>query len=254
MRALATSVSIETASPGARERLERLAEPVYRFDDAARRTADGTVWVWCHSGRPSAAVTLTKHRSPAGGFHWLTELTSLAPEPISATIEGIGTWQPSGAGVVMQKFPKAPLPALDATKRLRQMKELVRPIKAHENTKPRDHPSVERYELRVLPQPVHRYADAKSGLIDGGMFIIAYGLNPEIVLLLEARSEGSAEPAWHCGFAPIALAELHVELDDNEIWSHRGGRSKGPDDTYWLFTRPIEDEVTTAASRQPATQ
>ena len=154
----------------------------------------------------------------------------------------------------MQRFPSAPLPAEDATKRLRQMRELVRPIKAYEYFKPRNQPKPERYELRVLPQPVHRYADAKSGLIDGGMFIIAYGLNPEIVLLLEARSEGSAEPAWHCGFAPIALAELHVELDDNEIWSHRGGRSKGPDDTYWLFTRPIEDEVTTAASRQPATQ
>jgi hypothetical protein len=242
MRALAAGVTMETASPGARQKLDRLAEPVYRFDDAARRTSDGTVWVWCHSGRPSAVATFTKHRSPAGGLHWLTELTSLAPEPISATIEGIGTWQPSGAGVVMQKFPNAPLPADDATKRLRQMKELVRPIKAHESTKPRDHPSVERYELRVLPQPVHRYADAKSGLIDGGMFIIAYGLNPEVVVLVEARSEGSSAPAWHCGFAPIALADLHVDLESKEIWSHRGGRTKGPEDTYWLFTRPIEGE------------
>ena len=66
MRAFASGVTIETVSPGARQRLERLAEPVYRFDDAARRTADGTVWVWCDSGRPRAAITLTKHRPPAG--------------------------------------------------------------------------------------------------------------------------------------------------------------------------------------------
>ena len=40
----------------------------------------------------------------------------------------------------MQKFPKAPLPAEDATKRLRQMKELVRQIKAYEYFKPRNQP------------------------------------------------------------------------------------------------------------------
>jgi hypothetical protein len=122
------------------------------------------------------------------------------------------------------------------------MKELVRQLKAYENYKPRDHPAVERYELRVLPQPVHRYADAKSGLIDGGMFIISYGLNPEVVLLVEALREGSTGPAWHCGFARIAQADLHVDFESKEIWSHRGGRTKGPDDTYWLFTRPIEGE------------
>ena len=43
----------------------------------------------------------------------------------------------------MQKFPRVPLPAEDATKRLRQMKELVRQLKAYENYKPRDHPAVE---------------------------------------------------------------------------------------------------------------
>ena len=102
----------------------------------------------------------------------------------------------------MQKFPKAPLPAEDATKRLRQMKELLRQIKAFEYFKPGNQIKIfeyfrpgnqikrERYELRTLPQPVHRYADARSGLIDGGMFIISYGLNPEIVLLLETRAGG----------------------------------------------------------------
>jgi hypothetical protein len=240
MRALASGVTIETASPGARQTLERLAEPVYRFDDAARRTSDGTVWVWCRSGRPSALLTLTKHDSPAAGPHWLTEMTSLAPGPISAVFEGIGTWEPSIAGVVMEKLPDAPLPAEDEKQRLRQMRELVRKIKAHENSRPRDGRAVKRYELRVLPQPVHRYANA--GVIDGGMFIIAYGLNPEVVMLVEARREGSSDPAWHCGFARISVMDLHVDFEGKEIWSHRGGPTKGADDTYWLFTRPIKNE------------
>ena len=83
----------------------------------------------------------------------------------------------------MRKLPGGAVPAEDAAKRLRQMKELVRQIKAYEYFKPPNQPSRERYELRVLPQPVHRYADANSGLIDGGMFMISYGLNPELVMV-----------------------------------------------------------------------
>ena len=111
-------------------------------------------------------------------------------------------------------------------------------------TSPAASVAVERYELRVLPQPVHRYADAKSGLIDGAMFIIAYGRNPEIVMLIEAHGEGSSEPAWHCGFARVAAWSTHVEFDGKEIWSG-GGHPKGSDDTYWLFTRPVQEASAT---------
>ena len=244
MRAIADGVTVEKTSGGARLKLERLAEPVYRFDDPARQYSDGTVWAWCRSGRPAAVLTLSKKRLENGGFMWLGEMTSLTPDPspISATIPEIGTWQPSGAGVVMRKFPKAPLPAEDATKRLRQMKELVRQIKAYEFFKPDDQPSPERYELRVLPQPAHRYADATAGLIDGGMFIISYGLNPELVLLVEARREGSSAPEWYYGFARIAVAKLHVDFESKEIWSHPGGYSRGPADIYWTFAKPIKGE------------
>ena len=60
------------------------------------------------------------------------------------------------------------------------------------------------------------------------MFLIAYGLNPELVMLVEARREGSSGPAWYCGFAPISMMDLHVDFESKEIWSHRGGRAKGP--------------------------
>jgi hypothetical protein len=246
MRVLADGITVRAASPSvhAQAKLERLAEPVSRFDDPARQFSDGTMWVWSKMGRPTALFTLSKKRLEEGGFIWLGEMTSLTPDPspISATIPEIGTWQPAGAGVVMRKFPQAPPPAEDAAKRLRQMRELVRQIKAYEFFKPEDHPSVERYELRVLPQPAHRYADATAGLIDGGMFIISYGLNPELVLLVEARREGSSAPAWYCGFARIAVAKLHVDFDGKEIWSHPGGYPKGSDDIYWVFTKPAGGE------------
>jgi hypothetical protein len=122
------------------------------------------------------------------------------------------------------------------------MKELVRQIKAFEFFKPDDQPSIERYELRILPQPVHRYADERSGLIDGAIFIISYGQNPELVLLVEARREGSKAPVWSFGVARISIAEVHVEFQGKEIWSHPGGYSRGPDDTYWMFSKPAAGE------------
>ena len=218
---------------------------MYRFDVADRNVTDGTVWIWGRSGRPSAVMTVTKHRAARQGPHWLTELTSLATGPITGNVEGIGTWQPSRPGVVMRKLPKAPPPAEDAAQRLRQMKDLVRQIRARESSRPREGPSakpVRFFELRVLPQPVHRYADAQSGLIDGGMFVIAYGLNPEVILLIEARREGPSGPEWHCGCAPVANMDLQVDFAGKEIWSDRRPGSSGPDDTYWLFTRPIVGE------------
>jgi hypothetical protein len=242
MRAIADSVVVAATSSGAIVRFERLAEPVYRFDDPARQFSDGTVWLWSSSGRPVSLLTLSKDRSPDAGLRWIAELTSLASGPISATVEGIGTWQPSSAGVVVRKFPNAPLPDEDATKRLRQMKDLVRLIKAYEFFKPANQPATERYELRALPQPVHRYADASTGVIDGGMFIISYGLNPEIVLLVEAHRDGASRPAWYFGCARIAIAEAHVDFEGKEIWSHAGGYSKGPHDPYWIFTKPIDGE------------
>ena len=242
MRVIADRVTVENGSQGAGQKMERLADPVYRFDDPARQFSDGTVWAWGGSGRPAAVLTLSKARPPDGGLRWLAELTSLAPGPISATVAGIGSWQPSVAGVITRKFPKAPLPADDATKRLRQMKELMRQIKAYEYFKPSNQATRERYELRVLPQQVLRYADMDSGLIDGGMFIISYGLNPELILLVEARVEGSSGPAWYYSIARIASAELHVYFENKPLWSHPGGYSTGPQDIYWTFAEPIKGE------------
>jgi hypothetical protein len=243
MRVLADGITMQTAPQrvGAPLKLERLTEPVSRFDDPARQFSDGTIWAWCRAGgRPEALLTLSKKRLDEGSFLWLVELTSLTANsgPITATVPEIGIWRPGAAGVVMREFPKAPPPAEDPAKRLRQMRDLVRQIKAYEFFKPEDHPSVERYELRVLPQPAHRYADPKAGLVDGGLFIISYGLNPELVLLVEARREGPSAPAWHYGFARISIARVHVDFDSKEIWSHPGGYPQGPNDIYWIFTKP----------------
>ena len=78
MRAMADGITMEQNASGGRPGLERLPEPVYRFDDPARQHSDGTVWLWCRSGRPAALLTLSKDRSPSEGLRWIYELTSVA--------------------------------------------------------------------------------------------------------------------------------------------------------------------------------
>jgi hypothetical protein len=84
---------------------------------------------------------------------------------------------------------------------------------------------------------VHRYADGASKLLDGAAFVFAHGVNPEIIVLIEAHGQTPAAAQWKCAFARLGSAELHVLLDKKEIW--RRDRTPGmvgqPTDPYWLF-------------------
>jgi hypothetical protein len=238
MRAMADLVTIDSVTSEARRREERLAEPVYRFNDPARVFSDGTVWAWGRPGRPVALLTLATQRAPDGSDRWLGELTSLAPCSLAASVPGSGFWAPTGPGIELRAFPQVPPPGDTEAKRLRQMKELARQFRAFEFFTPRTGLSPERYELRLLSQPILRYADPDSGLVDGALFFITFGTNPEIVILVEARRQGGAEPVWSYGLARIAGAELHVELNEKEIWTRSKELQPGARDPYWIFVRP----------------
>jgi hypothetical protein len=241
MRAMADTITIREVRGGTEVKLKRLADPVYRYNDPARQFSDGSIWAWGETGRPAALFTLAKERTPSGNFQWVCEMTSLAPGPVSAEIgEGL-QWKPGEPGVVMRAIPQAPGPLDTEPKRLRQMRELARKFRAVEYFAPGNSATEERYELRTLPQPIHRYSDPASGLIDGSAFAIAYGLNPEIVLLIEARKDKDKDPAapsWSYGMARISIARLHVDYDGQKLWEHPGGYSRGPHEPYWGFSRP----------------
>ena len=124
----------------------------------------------------------------------------------------ISRWASSEAGVKFKVFPDAPEPAAKEVSRLRQMKELARRFKAHEMTGGR-------FELRLLPRQVHRYRDARSGLVDGAAFIWSRGSDPEILLMVELAKNDADVMKWQYAFARISNAELHVYLGDKEVWS-----------------------------------
>ncbi len=103
----------------------------------------------------------------------------------------------------------------------------------------------------MLQRPLYAYRDEANGILDGGLFTLANGTNPEILLFIEARVDpkNSAKRLWQFAVGRLAHAELHLEYDGKEVFdAPRGNRVSGPNQPYFLgfLTAPLDDD-----SRKP---
>jgi hypothetical protein len=218
MRELAQAITLVPSPAGTKSEL--ISEPIYRFDDPARLFSDGTIWAFGKSGRPDALLCLSLEKNDRGQLKWIHELTSLSSGPVAASSRhgsGPWVWNPKEPGIVLQPIPKEQPPAADGGKRLRQMRETARRFKASESLDPARNDPSDRFELRLIPQPALRYQDPNAALVDGAIFLMAYGRNPEIALLIEARRENNGAAAWFYGLARIGAARLRVHKEDREV-------------------------------------
>ena len=71
--------------------------------------------------------------------------------------------------------------------------------------------------LRLLSQPVARYESPTHGVTDGGLFVFAEATDPEVFLLLEARSAGGALE-WQFGLARMVSVRVEVSYADKTVW------------------------------------
>jgi hypothetical protein len=74
-------------------------------------------------------------------------------------------------------------------------------------------------ELRLLPQPIHRYAAPKKGIINGGLFTLVHGTDPEIFLLIEARGENTASARWQYAATRMTSVQLKLRHRGQQVWS-----------------------------------
>jgi hypothetical protein len=74
--------------------------------------------------------------------------------------------------------------------------------------------------------------------MDGAIFLMAYGRNPEIALLIEAHREDKGERAWSYGLALIGPARVRINLDDREIADLPKPVVAGWRNPYFLFDGP----------------
>ena len=213
MRQRIAGITVWKQIGGERERLEAPKAALFRLVDPTREFPDGTLWTWPEKGRPAVLVTLsllTSSQPPV----WVYEFASLSDSLVEAEFAGEKKWSALRPGWEGEKFDNAPAPADSAAARLRQMRELARRFKAVEQF-----PTPIRSELRLLPQPVLRYSDGEKGQLDGAIFLFCHGTNPEVILTIEARLKAGNQPEWQYGLARNTISELHVTLDEREVWT-----------------------------------
>jgi hypothetical protein len=218
-------------------------EPIYRFDDPTRDFSDGTVWTFGETGRPPALLTISLKKYPPKTVFWLLEFTSLADGPVQVDA-GRSQWSPEKPGIETRPIPDAPRPADDAAKRLLQMRALSRRFGGHELFEPvKEGRRTDRFDLRLLPTPVHRYQDPDRGFVDGGLFLLVYGRNPEVALVVEAQRGSRDELRWVYGLGRISSAHLKVNLDGHEVADFPQLSSHSPTDVYGVTSRPSKETL-----------
>jgi hypothetical protein len=198
-----------------REALKLEAKPVLRWTNPGIGRFYGDVYLWTLEGRPSVVMSLYKAWEPAWGF--AAEVQTLSHESISAQRKDELVWNTPAAGVTFAILPSAAEPADSEVRRMQQMRAFAKDFSAQVIDE-RLTKSGDRQELRLLPQPIYRYQSAAAPeAVDGALFAIVLGTDPEVFLLLEAR-RAKELLAWHYALARMNKDALVVRYKGDEVW------------------------------------
>src|SRR5262249_53999400 len=217
--------------------LELQREPVLKWSNPDRGEVHGNVFLWTRDGRPLAVASLFKWFRPH--THMSHEFHSFAEGPLSGKFHGEAVWNPSAAGVRFVDLPEAPALAANDSQRLLQMKQLAKDFSGVK--KERDDGNV--VELRLLPQPIHRYAAPKDGILIGGLFTLVHGTDPEIFVLIEARGKDAASARWQYAVTRMTSSGLRLRHRDKEVWSAEIMRGKQVTDHELPYTTFYFNEI-----------
>ena len=182
-------------------------DPLQRWTDPTREFSDGGMWVWRAAGHPVAVVGIELYQ------YWSLEFVSLSPSLVRGEYQPTGVqWKPAKAGAEFHDIADAPEPGKTESVRLRQMRELAHRFTAFERWADKG-----KFALRLLPHPIDRYAITGSGTVDGALFLIAHGTNPEVLLLIEARRRGDGPARWQFAALHLSHAEITLKIDTKDV-------------------------------------
>lgn len=212
-------------------KVERIEKPLLFYSEPTRNNDRGSVWAWGRKGRPVALIELFQGMD--NRTKWAYALCNTSGGKLRARRADTPWWRENDSVTQLKDVPGAAAPAAEARVRQRQLKLLARKFTAHE----RWDPDNSRYELRLLQRPLCTYQDEASGLLDGGLFILANGTNPEIPLFIEARvdARNPSKRVWQYALGRLAHAELHLSYEGKEVFeAPRGNQLSAPNKPYWL--------------------
>jgi hypothetical protein len=145
-------------------------------------------------------------------------------------------WAPAGSGIEWKPVVNAPDAGDTLVRRARQMNEIARRFSAtgiYQNGN-------EVVELRLMDRPLHRFSDLDKGLIDGAFYAFAGGTNPEVLLIIECRKDGSGDSAWYQGFARMGAGRLTARLGETIVWEQPEIKRWNPKEPYFSVYGPVD--------------
>lgn len=215
------SLKFERGEPARALEFEIPEQPLLSYSDPARGYAAAGLWRVGRSGRPLAYVSLeywnAHDRIPP---RLSMEFLSMVDAPFELSDSRRLLWSPRSKGIEFRELTGPAKPAAGERLRLRQMKAAIQRFSLNERL------NGEPYRLRLLPNPIDRYADPGAGILDAAAFAFAYGTNPEAIVLIECDEE-----RWRYGVAHTSSAEVTVEIDGQQVL-------KLDELTEWESTRP----------------
>jgi hypothetical protein len=193
-------------------RLELVEQPALKWSNTYEATVFGSVHLWTREGRPAAIASLYKFFTTKDEFS--AELHSLAEAPLTALKKEAVVWQPAKPGIEFNPVPEVNAPAASAVGRLSQMRDIARNFSTELTT------VIDKTEhtLRLLPRPLLRYAGKDGEVTDGAVFAYARATDPDVILLLEAHTDGDAK-RWEYALARMNVGTLKAKYREREVWS-----------------------------------
>lgn len=210
------------------------AKPVLRWTNPATSRVYGDIYVWTLDGRPEAVMSLYKGWRPAWGF--TGEFHSLALANLVGRREQAVAWRCDQPGIELRDVPEAPAVADSPVRRLRQMRDLAAGFSVVLIDR-RGNAAGERQNLRLLTNPIFRYASPARGVADGALFAFVVGTDPEALLVVEARGKED-EARWQYAFARLNLDELAAYHVEHEVWRADRTGYQARDKPYVVISLP----------------
>jgi hypothetical protein len=190
--------------------LVKSSKPLMTYSIPEERV-HGAFWVWTSKGRPEVIGSIWSGDPVGRGFHNVVhEFHSLSLVPLEPIQVGGARWEPE-EGIELKEIPAAPPPSEGEKLRLAQMRTLARRFTGYST------PHGTELTLRTQSQPLYRYESEAPEVLDGALFAMFAGWDPDVILLVEARPTQQGM-RWHYGLGRFNATPVRVEYQGDEVW------------------------------------
>lgn len=193
------------------------SRPILKWTNPVSGIEHGALVMWQDGVRP--AVFAQVFKIPAPELFWLHECQSVASTPLEFRLNDKLTWGPKRGGAEFAPLKDVDAPTGKVPALVRQAKSLARRFTATEDFRTKPTSPVEKFELRLVTQPLHQYQSNERGILAGCVFAFVNGTDPEVILVLEARASGETAPAaWYYVLCPMTCWGTAAQFDQTPVF------------------------------------